>query len=606
MAPKSGTSELELIAKSFREISKETSYAGLAKALLKTALEHSGAARGAVLLSEGGELLAKADASFPREMAKVFTSQPPVDDFRLPADLSERVLMRQEIVVRHDSGKCSALIESAECLPGHDMAVLCLPLIHQDQTIGVLYLESDDEQETSSPACVSVMSMLASQAAISFQSAQLFEALRETNMWMVKGQQIGRMGSYRWNTRTLFSRGSRECYRIVGLDLAVNPVPFQAFLDRIHPDDLPALDQALSEAVSTKSPFSHEYRVVHKDGTTLDVVAVGQFDLGPSGDIELEGIITDITERKAAEQSLTDARAELARAARLASLGELAGSIVHEVNQPLTGIIMSAEACLRWLARDPAEPDEARKSAMQVIEQGRRAANIVSGLRSLVRDTQPKFADVQINEALMDVLLLSKREIERAGVTLRIDLDMALPSINADRVQLQQVVWNLVRNAIDAMGGISGRALILTASSKIANGLAIVAIADTGMGIDPKGRERIFDALYTTKAEGLGLGLSICRKIVAAHGGNLWLEMNTTQGAVFAFALPLHQAAQPACLCRALSTSSTMTGRFVRRSATCCGPWTNKSRSIGPLRSSLKLSCQTPLHVLCWMSACRT
>ena len=538
------TLELEPIAKAFQAISKEISYAGLAKALLKTALGHSGAVRGAVLLSKGGELLAKADASFPRERAKVFASQPTIGEFRLPADLSERVLARQETVVKHDGREGSALIDASAGAPAPSIIVLCLPLIHQEQTIGVLYLESERQQEMFTPRCVSVMSMLASQAAVAFESAQLFEALRETNMWMVKGQQIGRMGSYRWNTRTRLSRGSRECYRILGLNLDLNPVPFEAFRDRVHPDDLSDLERALAEAVRTKSPFSHEYRVVHEDGMTLHVVAVGQFDLGPSGDLELEGIITDVTERRVAEQALTDVRAELARTARLASLGELAGSIVHEVNQPLTGISTSAEACLRWLARDPVAPGEARKSAMRVIEQGHRASNVVTGLRSLVRDAQLKFADVQINEAVDEVLLLSKRELVRAGITLRTDFDTSMPKIQADRVQLQQVVLNLVRNAIDAMTGVNGRARVLTASSKVTDGYASVTIGDTGLGIDPASRERLFDALYTTKGEGLGLGLSICRKIVSAHGGHLWVEKNTRHGATFAFALPFRQSVQ--------------------------------------------------------------
>jgi len=538
------TLELGPIAKAFQAISKEISYAGLAKALLKTALGYSGAVRGAVLLSKGGELLAKADASFPRERAKVFASQPAFAEFRLPADLNERVLKRQETVVIHDSREGSALIDASARAPGPGIVVLCLPLIHQEQTIGVLYLESERQQEMFTPWCVSVMSMLASQAAVSFESAQLFEALRETNMWMVKGQQIGRMGSYRWNTRTRLSRGSRECYRILGLNLDLNPVPFEAFRDRVHPDDLSDLERALAEAVRTKSPFSHEYRVVHEDGMTLHVVAVGQFDLGPSGDLELEGIITDVTERRVAEQALTDVRAELARTARLASLGELAGSIVHEVNQPLTGIITSAEACLRWLARDPVAPGEARKSAMRVIEQGHRASNVVTGLRSLVRDAQLKFADVQINEAVDEVLLLSKRELERAGITLRTDFDTSMWKIERDGGELQQVVLNLVRNAIDAMIAVDGRARVLTASSKITDGHASIAIGDTGTGIDPTSRERLFDALYTTKGEGLGLGLSICRKIVSAHGGHLWVEKNTRHGATFAFALPFRQSVQ--------------------------------------------------------------
>jgi C4-dicarboxylate-specific signal transduction histidine kinase len=539
------TLELGLIAKALQIISKEISYQGLAKALLREALSYCGAARGGVLLSEGGELLAKADASFPRERARFFTSYPPAREFRLPADLGDRVLNRQETVIRRATGEDSALVDP-EQPPSRNIGQLCLPLIHQEWTIGVLYLESERDEEIFTPRCVWVVSMLASQAAVSFESVSLFEALRETNMWMVKGQEIGRMGSYRWNTRTLFSRASRECYRMFDIDLGINPVPFEVFRSRVHLDDLPALEQALAEAVSTKSPFSHEYRVVHRDGTTLYVAAVGQFDLGPSGDVELEGIITDVTEQKVAEQALTDARNELARALRLASLGELAGSIIHEINQPLTGIIMSAEACLRWLARDPVEPSEARESAVRVIEQARRASDVVTGLRSLVRNAQLNFTQIDINEAIEKVLLLSKRELERAGVTLRIEFDRTLPNIEADRVQLQQVVLNLVRNAIEAMSGVEGRSRILTVSSKVADEHVSVTVADTGVGIDPANRVRLFDALYTTKENGLGLGLSICRKIVTIHGGRLWVEENTTHGTMFAFVLPLRQSAQMA------------------------------------------------------------
>jgi signal transduction histidine kinase len=532
--------ELELIAKALQAIAKETSYAGLAGALLRTALEYSGAVRGAVLLSEEGELLAKADASFSRERAKVLVSQPCVGRLQLSKSLSESVLIRQETVVRDDRRDGSALTDAADGPTGPDITFLCLPLIHQEQTIGVLYLEAERLQEPFTPRCVSVVSMLASQAALSFESAQLFEALRETNMWMVRGQQIGRMGSYRWNTRTLLSRASRECYRIFDIGLEVNPVPFEVFRSRVHPDDRPDLEKALVAAVGTKSPFSHAYRVVHEDGTTLHVAAVGQFDLSPAGDVELEGIVTDVTEQKAAEQTIADAHAALARATRLAALGELAGSIIHEVNQPLTAIIANADACLRWLAREPADADSACQSARRVIEQGRRATDVVSGLRSLVRDSPPRFAGVRVNETIEEVLVLLKRELELGGVALKTDLDPMMPEVEADRGQLQQVVLNLVRNAIEAMADVDGlRALRV--SSKAVDGLATVSIADTGVGIDPAAAEQLFTALYTTKDEGLGLGLSICRRIVDAHGGRLWAGKNTASGSTFSFSLPLRR-----------------------------------------------------------------
>jgi signal transduction histidine kinase len=539
MTHESKKSELELVARALRAISKEVSYAGLARALLAVALEYSEAARGAVLLSEEGPLLAKADASFPRERAKVFVAHPPVSEFQLPQDLNEKVLTRQDSVIRHDSYKGTAFSGSAKLSGRGDITILCVPLIHQGQTIGVLYLESARDQNGFTPECVAMMEMLASQTAASLETAQLFEALRETNRWMVKGQQIGRMGSYRWNTRTLFSRASRECYRIFDIDLEINPVPFEVFRARIHRDDLVAFERDLGEAVSTKSPLHHEYRVVHRDGTTLHVAAVGQFDLSPSGDVELEGIISDVTEQKAAEQALIDARLELARSTHLASLGELAGSIIHEVNQPLTGVVMSAEACMRWLEQHPADNERAKNSATRVVELGRRVSHVVAGLRFLVRAAPLKCAAVQINEIVDEVLHLSQRDFERNGITLKTDFDPLLPQIEGDRVQLQQVVLNLVRNGIDAMEDVKRKARVLTVSTKVVGDSVLVTIADTGVGIEPASAARLFESLFTTKSEGLGLGLSISRKIIAAHGGRIWLEKSTAQGAAFTFSLPL-------------------------------------------------------------------
>jgi signal transduction histidine kinase len=181
---------------------------------------------------------------------------------------------------------------------------------------------------------------------------------------------------------------------------------------------------------------------------------------------------------------------------------------------------------------------------MRVIEQGRRAHDVVTGLKSLVGGAQLNFTHVDINEAIEEVLLLSKRELERAGITLRTDFGKSRPNIEADRVQLQQVVLNLVRNAIEAMASVEGRSRILTISSDATDDHVCVTIADTGMGIDPKKIEHVFDALYTTKPGGLGLGLSICRKIIILHGGRLWAKESTTHGTTFVFALPLRQSAQ--------------------------------------------------------------
>jgi signal transduction histidine kinase len=529
------TTEIEAIAKAFQHISRETTYDGLAGALLNVALGYSGAGRGAVLLQGEGELLAKADARFPRERADFFASHPPDLSFKLPPDISEMIFSRREIVVKHANWNASAL--SGQSQSQKKIVLLCLPLLHQGRNIGILYLESD-AQESFRPNCVSVLSLLAAQTAISFETVRLIEALRETNLWMIKGQQIARIGSYRWNTRTLLSRASRELYQMFDVDLEVNPIPFELFKSRIHPDDRPAVLRALWGAVDTRSSFSHQYRVRHRNGTILQVTAVGQFDVGPTGDRELEGIVADITERKAAEQTLQDARNELRQAAGLISIGELAGSITHEINQPLTGIVASAEASIRWLSRNPARQLEASESIARIIKQVEQAGSIVAGLRSLVRDARLQLTQIQLNDAVENTLILLKRDCERASVTLHTDFDSSLPRIMADKSQIQQVVLNLVGNAIQAMNGIEGRDRILRVSSCCIEEHVYLRISDSGSGVARGDEDRLFEPLFTTKKGNLGLGLSICARIIKLHGGHLWLEENGSNGATFTFTLP--------------------------------------------------------------------
>jgi GAF domain-containing protein len=399
--------ELELIAKAFRAISGETSYEGAARALLREAINYCRATRGAVLLSEGEELLAKAGAIFPSGRTGHFISQPPLSEFRMPEELNVRVLTRREIVVRETAADNTALVEPI-ARAAKRITQLFLPLAHQGCTIGVLYLESDQNAQSFVDKRVSVLSMLASHATVLFEFARLFEAFRETNLWAIKGQEIGRMGSYRWNTRTRVFRTSRECRRIFDLDLDANSVPYDTFRSRIHSNDLLDLERALTDAVSTRSPFDYEYRVVHRDGVTLNVHAVGQCDYGPDGDVELEGIITDVSDRMASERALVEARNELVKASRLPAVGELAGSIAHEISQPLTIIVMCAEVCLRSLVYRPAKLDDVRKYAALVIEQAYRVSNVINGgKRAPIAENDMRTAP-SINEVSFEGLSATK------------------------------------------------------------------------------------------------------------------------------------------------------------------------------------------------------
>ena len=259
----------------------------------------------------------------------------------------------------------------------------------------------------------------------------------------------------------------------------------------------------------------------------------------------------DISERKVAEEKLRArddalqiARAELARVSRVTTLGELTASIAHEVNQPLGAMVANAAACTRWLAAEPPEAVKARRALESIAADGRRASEIIGRIRALVKRQAPRKDPVDVNLKIAQVIELTADEIRRNGIVLRTELADGLPPVHGDRVQLQQVLLNLILNAIDAMGPIENRPRELTIVSRGDGGDAVlVEVHDAGPGIDPKQAAQVFEPFYTTKSDGLGIGLSISRSIVEAHGGKLWVNANEPHGAVFRFSLPVGEAA---------------------------------------------------------------
>lgn len=245
------------------------------------------------------------------------------------------------------------------------------------------------------------------------------------------------------------------------------------------------------------------------------------------------------TALRASEERLQSLRGELARASRLSSLGELAGSIIHEINQPLTAIVANAQASLRWLAREEPDLAEAQEAVAAILDAGRRAGDIVAGLRALARREPSKMAEIDINEAIQEVLELLAREFVRGGAVLTADLRPGSAFVIGDKVQIQQVLQNLLRNAVDAMAKTHHRGRqIAVAVERTPPGQVQVSVEDNGCGIDPANMQKLFEPLYTTKAEGMGMGLSICRTIVQTHGGRLWAEPGFPYGTVFRFTLP--------------------------------------------------------------------
>jgi PAS domain S-box-containing protein len=303
--------------------------------------------------------------------------------------------------------------------------------------------------------------------------------------------------------------------------------------------------RALTEmrATGTAQPFEKEY--VRKDGSRVPVL-VGGATLDERGDAVVVFAV-DLTELKRAEEAARESdrryhqiQIELAHAQRVVTLGQLSASIAHEISQPLSGIVTNADLCLRILAADPPNVEGAQETARRAIRDANRAGEIVSRLRALFVTRTASTEMMNLNEAVREVISLSRGELQKDHVNLQSDLAENLPPIRGDRIQLQQVLLNLIRNAVDAMRNVDDRArqLVVT-TTKVEPGSVLVAVRDTGSGIDPANLERVFDAFYTTKTDGLGMGLSVCRAIVEAHGGRLWATSAAPHGAVFQFTLPI-------------------------------------------------------------------
>jgi C4-dicarboxylate-specific signal transduction histidine kinase len=262
--------------------------------------------------------------------------------------------------------------------------------------------------------------------------------------------------------------------------------------------------------------------------------------------IEYIGVTIDETERVHANAAMQEAHAELTRVARLTTMGELAGSIAHEINQPLAAVVANANAALRWLTHDPPNFGETKVALERIINNGTRASEVIGRIRELLKHRTPEHAPLNLNEAIGEVLELARGALRGRAVALRVALPEDVPLVLGDRVQLQQVIMNLMMNGADAMSSIIDRPRILSICSKHDNsGFVRVIVQDSGTGIDESIRHRIFDPLFTTKINGMGMGLAICRSIVEAHGGKLWTAPAAPYGTRFEFTIPSVDATQP-------------------------------------------------------------
>jgi signal transduction histidine kinase len=355
--------------------------------------------------------------------------------------------------------------------------------------------------------------------------------------YLAEAQRLSHTGSFGWSAASGFV-WSDETFRIFELDRATAPT-VEAIIQRTHPEDRERVRQFIERASRGGGDWDVEHRLLMPDGTVKSLHVVVHAVRHEAGVLSFVGAVMDVTAAKRAEEAVQAAQAELAHVARMTTLGELTAWIAHEVNQPLAGIVTNGTACLQWLGQENPPLDEARSSVEDMISDAQRAGDVILEIRALSRKTAPKRAPLEINELIHGVVRLVTREAQAHGAAVRLDLAPTLPAVVGDRVQLQQVVINLVINAIQAMASVTARPRELSIRSQQNEaGHVLIEVADSGHGIGADNADQLFKAFFTTKPAGMGMGLSICRSIIEAHGGNVWASDNTPSGAVFHFTLP--------------------------------------------------------------------
>jgi PAS domain S-box-containing protein len=362
--------------------------------------------------------------------------------------------------------------------------------------------------------------------------------LRRSEVYLTEAQRLSRTGSFGWKVDSGEIFWSEESFRIFGYDKALSP-SVDMVLQRVHPDDLALIQRAMGRASSDGKDIDLEHRLLLPDGSVRHLHIVAHAVRDEAGKLEFHGALMDITAAKRAEEELHKAQAELSRVARVTTLGELTASIAHEVNQPLASIVAYGHAALRFLANSTPNLDETRVALESIVSEGHHASDVIESIRAMFKNVDQEKAPIDVAKLLRDMLGLMRGELLANGVSVQTTLDDNLPDVRGNRVQLQQVIVNLIRNAIEAMNAVTNGARILRIRSAIHEpGSVLVSVEDSGTGIDPKDTDRIFDSFFTTKPQGTGMGLSICRSIIEGHQGRLWASSGIDHGAVFNLLLP--------------------------------------------------------------------
>jgi PAS domain S-box-containing protein len=537
----SATQQLDVasVVKASQAVSSEIVLPKLIERLMTIALENAGADRGLLILPAQDDYLIRAEAKAADHQIGVTLCQEPISRSACPESLVRYVIRTHESVILDDAAR-PTLFSADTYLRGRKArSILCLPLINQGRLTGLLYLENTLASHAFTPDRIAVLELLAAQAAISLENTRLYRDLEEREAKFRRLFDSNIIGTVIFDLEERLIDANDAFLDMVGYDRDDLVSGRMCWPDMTPAEWRAAGERTVADLKATARRQAFEMEYFRKDGSRVPVL-VGAAALEGTREASI-AFVLDLTDRKQAEAAAREMQIELAHANRIATMGQITAAIAHEVKQPITAMAANAAAASRWLDARPPNLKEARQALQSIVETSLRAGNVVDRIHALIKKAPPRKDRLDINEVICEVIELARGEAIKAGVSVQTDLADSLPPVYGDRVQLQQVNLNLIINAIEAMSGMAAapRELLVTTGPAEPDGV-LVAVRDSGPGLAPAALQRLFNPFYTTKATGLGMGLSICRSIIEAHGGRLWAEVVEPRGAVFQFTLASH------------------------------------------------------------------